>query len=219
MAELRSRIEVTKLARELEADEAELAYLADAAPEELRDLRRVVSEALHARHAGRVKALASASGLLPLPVAAKISEHALGAALSARVAGAMEPTGAAKLAGHLSPPFLAELAARLDPRQVGPIVALLPDTVVLDVARRLLAAGDLVTLGRFVTVVEPELALTLIDEVGPDALLRLALYVDDAAALRSLVARVPEATVAAALDAASDEEERAAARDLLDGPH
>lgn len=216
MADLRNRIEITKLARELDVDEAELAYLSDATPADLRELRRVTCAALFSRHEARAKMLASANGILPAAVAAKISEHALGARLSARVAGVMEPEAAARLAGNLSPAFLADLAARLDPTRVGPIVAQLPHATVLDVAKRLLAGGDLVTLARFVAVVDPAVVVQVAERASSAELLQMALYTEDEAALGVLAQRLPEATLAGMLEAA-DDEQYAVALDLLGG--
>ena len=218
MADLRQRIELRKLAAVLHVDESELAYLGASDVEELRALRRLTTEALFQRHEPRLKLLASASGILPAAVSAKIAEHALGATLSARVAGVMEPDTAAKLAGGLSPAFRAELASDLEPARVAPIMALLPREMVLDVARRLIAARDMVTLARLVTVVDAEVAVALADEIDPAELLQLVLNVEDEAGLVPLLAKLPAEKRAALLDAASDEEERAVALDLLSGP-
>lgn len=215
MGDLRSRIEVAKLARELEVAEDELSYLTHSAPAELRELRRVTSEALFSRHEARAKALASASGILPTAVAAKISEKALGPGLSARVAGVMEPAEAAKMAGHLSPAFLLDLAIRLDPARVGPIVARLPRDVVLDVAHRLLAADELITLARFVAIVDTDVVVDVAERATGRQLLEVALYTEDDAALDAVSEGLPDATLAAMIDAASDGEERAAALELV----
>ena len=206
MADLRSRIEVAKLARELDVAESELSYLADASASDLRELRRVTGAALFGRHEARAKLLASANGILPMAVAAKISERALGAALSARVAGVMEPEAAARLAGHLSPGFLVDLAARLDPTRVGPIVAQLPEDTVLDVARRLLAAKDMVTLARFVAVVDPAIVAQVAERADSTELLQMVLYTEDGAALGVLAQRLPEAALVGMLEVADDEE-------------
>lgn len=217
MGDLRSRIEITKLARELDADEAELAYLGASQAEELRELRRVTNEALFRRHEARVRLLASVSGRLPVAVTAKIAERAMGPALSARIAGVLEPEAAARLVGHLSPAFLADLAVRLDAARVGPLVGLLPEATVLDVADRLLAAGELVTLARFVAVVEPATAVRVAERAsGPD-LLWLLLYIEDEAALATLAERLPEDALAQLVAAAGDEEERAAVAECLGG--
>ena len=99
MGDLRSRIEVTKLARELGVAEAELSFLTASTPEDLRELRRLTSAALFTRNEDRVKLLAALSRMLPVPLTAKIAEVALGPALSARVAGVLDPREASRLAG------------------------------------------------------------------------------------------------------------------------
>jgi hypothetical protein len=216
MSELRSRIEVAKLARELGAEQAELAYLAASGPEEIRELRRLTREALAGRHEARVRVLATVSAHMPVGVVAKIAEHAMGAALSARVAGVMEPEAAARLAGHLSPDFLTELAAELDPGRVGPIVAQLPDEVVLDVGRRLLHSGELITLARLFGLVDADLALQVATEASGSELLQVVLYSDDDAAVGGLLARLPEATLTGLVGAAERPDERAVVVALLE---
>jgi hypothetical protein len=104
MAEPASRAELDKLARELGVPESELGFLEEHAPDALRELRRLTSAALTRRHESRVRTLASMSRMLPVGVAAKIAENALGPALSARVAAAMPTEDAARLVGDLSPP-------------------------------------------------------------------------------------------------------------------
>lgn len=203
MGDLRSRIEVTKLARELGVEESEISFLTASAPEDLRELRRLTSTALFARNEDRVKLLAALSRMLPVPLTAKIAAVALGPALSARVAGVLDPREASRLAGHLEPPFLATLAVSLDPARVAPIVRGLPDELVVDVGRRLLAAGEHVTLARFVAVVSPDVAMgVVVNATGAD-LLQVALFTDEPAALDAIVHRISDEVLADVIRAAS----------------
>ena len=202
MGDLASRIEVTKLATELRAEESDLQFLVGRTPEELRRLRGHVAEALFTRHEDRVLRLASVSKLLPVPITAKIAELALGPMLSARVAGVLDGRDAAKLASHLDPKFLTEVSVSLDPKRVAPIVTALPDDLVVDVGRRLLAKGEHLALARFVSVVDVRLALAVVESGTAEDLLKVALYTDDTGSLDAIVKHVPDEMLADILRAA-----------------
>lgn len=175
-----------------------------ARPAEIRQLRAQVSDALFARHEDRVTRLASLSRLLPVPMTAKIAELALGPMLSARVAAALDPREAARLAGHLDAGFLTTLAVSLDPKRVAAIVRGIDDKLVVDVGRRLLAKGEYLVLSRFVSVVDTDVALAVVASATPDALLQVALFTDEPAALDSIVARLSDETLADIIRAAAD---------------
>jgi hypothetical protein len=204
MSALTSALEITKLAHEMHVDEAELGFLATTSPDDLRDLRGIVSHAMFSRHESRVKGLAAVSKKLPAAVTAKITEIAMGPMLSARVAAVMDPADAAKLAGHLKPEFLAELSVHLDPSRVAAIIARLDRSLVVDVGRRLLADGHLLTLARFTGVVDPETSLQVVDGASGAEVLRLALFIDDPSVIDPLLAGLPDETVTEIAAAAPD---------------
>ncbi|EGD42626.1 ribonuclease, Rne/Rng family [Nocardioidaceae bacterium Broad-1] len=204
MTALTSALEITKLAHEMHVDEAELAFLATTSPDDLRDLRGIVSHAMFSRHESRVKGLAAVSKKLPAAVTAKIAEVAMGPMLSARVAAVMEPADAAKLAGHLKPEFLAELSVHLDPNRVAAIIARLDRGLVVDVGRRLLADGHLLTLARFTGVVGPETSLKVVDGASGAEVVRLALFIDEPSVIDPLLAGLPDETVAEIAAAGAD---------------
>ncbi|HEY0887982.1 MAG TPA: hypothetical protein VGE38_00045 [Nocardioides sp.] len=215
MGDLLSRLEIVKLAREVQVPEADLEFLVASDPTEIRQLRAQVSDALFARHEDRVTRLASLSRLLPVPMTAKIAELALGPMLSARVAAALDPREAARLAGHLDAGFLTTLAVSLDPKRVAAIVRGIDDKLVVDVGRRLLAKGEYLVLSRFVSVVDTDVALAVVASATPDALLQVALFTDEPAALDSIVARLSDETLADIIRAAADADAYDAAVTLL----
>lgn len=196
MTALTSALEITKLAHEMHVDEAELAFLATTSPDDLRDLRGIVSHAMFSRHESRVKGLAAVSKKLPAAVTAKITEIAMGPMLSARVAAVMDPADAAKLAGHLKPQFLAELSVHLDPSRVEGIIAKLDSALVVEVGRRLLAEGHLLTLARFTGVVRPETSLEVVDGASGAEILQLALFIDGPSVVDPILAGLSDETVA-----------------------
>lgn len=196
MTALTSALEITKLAHEMHVDESELAEFATTSPDDLRDLRGIVSHAMFSRHESRVKGLAAVSKKLPAAVTAKITEIAMGPMLSARVAAVMDPADAAKLAGHLKPEFLAELSVHLDPSRVEGIIAKLDSALVVEVGRRLLAAGHLLTLARFTGVVRPETSLEVVDGASGAEILQLALFIDEPSVVDPILAGLSDETVA-----------------------
>lgn len=211
MTALTSALEITKLAHEMHVDEAELAFLATTSPDDLRDLRGIVSHAMFSRHESRVKGLAAVSKKLPAAVTAKITEIAMGPVLSARVAAVMDPSDAAKLAGHLKPEFLTELSVHLDPSRVGAIIAKLDRALVVDVGRRLLAHGHLMTLARFTGVVGPETSLQVMDGASGAEILQVALFLDDLSVLDPILAGISDETLAEVVAATSEHGEAAEA--------
>lgn len=215
MGDLATRLEITKLARELGVPEDGLAFLADRTPADVKELRAAAAHAVFSRNEERVKRLAALSRMLPVPLTAKIAEHALGPMLSARVAAALDPREAVRLAGHLTPAFLARLAVSLDPARVAPIVQSLPDDLVVDVGRRLLDAGEHLPLGRFVAVVSPAVALRVVDGAAGHDLLQVALFTDEPAALEAIVGALPDARLAEIVRAAADDDAYDAAVSLL----
>lgn len=215
MGDLLSRIEITKLARELDAPEADLLFLTASSPTELRELRRLASAALFARNEDRVKLLAALSRILPVPMTAKIAELGLGPMLSARVAGVLDPREAIRLASHLRAGFLAALAPSLDPSRVAPIVRGLADDLVVEVGRLLLQQGEHLTLSRFVSVVDVDVAMGVVEGAGGRDLLQVALYCDEPAALDDIAQRLSDEMLAAVIVAASDDNAYDAAVSLL----
>lgn len=204
MSETATRVEIGKLAHDLGTTPTELEFLADRSADELADLRVLVSQAIVGRHAGQAKLLAGLSGRLPPSITAKIASHALGPRVSARVASALEPEDAARLAGHLEPEFLTRLSTSLDPDRVASLVAALPEGLVVDVGRRLMAEGEFVTVGRLVTVVPVDAAVQVVGEASGDALLQAALYTEDRTALAAVIERLPDDRRAALLQAAEE---------------
>ncbi|MDT9592498.1 hypothetical protein RDV89_05430 [Nocardioides zeae] len=199
-ARLATRLEVVKLAHELDLGVDELAFLAGRAADDVRELRVAVTAALHARHQARFARLAALVGVVPLGVAARAAELAIGPVVSARVAAALGPEDAVRLAQRVSPGFLAEIALSLDPVRSAEIVRSLDDRLVVEVGRLLLEQGEHLVLARFVSVVEAPVALEIVADASPAALLEVALLADDRSVLGGLVAALDDDVLVAVLD-------------------
>lgn len=205
MTDLRSRVEVTKLAGELGSTTEKLGFLTDHDADRIRELRAALSTAMFSRHEDRLIRIASLTNLIPPSLAAKIAEIALGPMLSARVAGVLNPTDAVRLAKHLDPAFLTELSKSLDPQRVQPILRRLPTELVVDVGRRLLAQGEHITLGRFVAAVDVEAALGVVEGANGSDLLQVALHTEEPSALEAIVERLPDTVLGTVIRTAADD--------------
>ena len=206
MADLRSRVEVTKLASELGTTPEKLDFLADHDADRIRELRTALSAAMFGRNEDRLIRIASLTNLIPPALAAKIAAIALGPLLSACVADVLNPTDAVRLAKHLDPAFLTELSKSLDPQRVQPILRRLPTELVVDVGQRLLAQSEHITLGRFVAAVDIEAALGVVDGANGSDLLQVALHTEEPAALEAIVERLPDRALGSVIRAAADDD-------------
>lgn len=197
---LATRIEIAKLAHELDLGPDELAFLDDRDPDQLRELRQDVSAALYARHEARFRRVAALSAMVPVTIAVKAAQLAVGPVVSARIAAAMPPDEAVRMAGRFAPDFLADVTLSLDPTRVEAIVRQLEHDLVTSVGRLLLERGEHLVLGRFVSIVDTEAALAVVDGADPGDLLQVALYAEDRSALAGLVLALPVPVVAGVLE-------------------
>lgn len=197
-------LEITKLAHDLRCDRGALAALHDLDLAEVRELRAVLSASRFARHEARFRRVAGVPAFLPMAVCARVAEAAIGPMISARVASLMDPDLAVRLAARLPSSFLARLTRHLDPARTAPIVGGLPHDLVVEVGRRLLVDDETITLGRFVAMISLEATLDVVATASPQALLDVALYAEDAAALERVVAALPTPVVQGIIRAALD---------------
>lgn len=206
MSDLATRVEITKLAGELYVDEGELDFLRSTSAADVRVLRAAASGALFSRNEPRLQRIRKLSGMLPAPMTAKIAQLVFGPMLSARVAAVLPAAEAVKLAGVLKPDFLARLAVSLDPARAEPILRALPQALVVDVGRRLLAKGEHITLGRFVSVVSVDAAMGVVAGSTGSDLLKIALFTEEPAALEAIVRRLGDDALLSAIEAAHSEQ-------------
>ncbi|MBJ7520097.1 MAG: hypothetical protein JHC84_10410 [Solirubrobacteraceae bacterium] len=170
--------ELGRLARVLGVEVEALDVLADAEPEDLRALTQSIAEHLHHRHAGAFDRAIAVAGKLPSAMTAKLAQHAMGPALSARAAGLLEPKQAADLAKRLPPLFLADVAVHADLRQVGPLVEGLSPDVMGEAGAALREREEWIVLGAFVGHVDEDALVELVDVFDAEALLRVGPFVD-----------------------------------------
>lgn len=204
MSSLAGRVETIKLAAVLDTVPEELDYLAKVAPEDVRALREAVDEALFLRHEPRFRRIAKVAASVPVSVSARVAQLALPPMLGARVAAVMEPATAIKLAGSLDTSYLTNLSVAIDPTRAQAIIAGIPAKVIVKVGTELVRRREHVALGRFVSVIEPETALKVVERASGEDLLRVALFADDPSAIDAFITRIDDSSLRAAISAAHD---------------
>ena len=214
-ARLGARIEVHKLAAELDVEPEELGFLADRSVPELRRFRAALTTGLFKRHEHRFHRVATLAGLVPVQIAAKAAQLALGPVVAARVASVLDPAHAAKMAGILPRTFLTEVTLSLDPSRASAIIERLPEDVIVRVGTDLARRHEVVTLARFVGTISAEVAAKVVVQADPADLLTIALYAEDAVALDEIIGAIPDEVVNAVLVQAHHDHEEIDALTLL----
>jgi hypothetical protein len=186
--QLERAAEITKLARLLDVSPDELGYLREIPRGSLGAFREQVADRLFGGDAERLKRVAAASKLLPLPLAIKLAQLAFGPLLCAATAGLLEPPRAAKISGKMPVPFLADVATMMDPRRAAAVIAAVPTPVVVAVGRELIARDEYVTMGRFVGLLSRSTLRAAIPAIESDeALLHTAFVLEDKDCLDDLL--------------------------------
>jgi hypothetical protein len=171
--------EITKLARLLGSDAKELGYLEQIPAAALRTFREQATDRLFAGDAARLRRVAAASKLLPVPMTVKIAQIAFGPVLCAATAGLLDPPHAVRVAAKCPTEFLADITVHLDPRRAAEVIAAVPTPLVVAVAKALLARDEHVTVGRFVSYLRLDTLRAAIAEIPDDAdLLRVAFVME-----------------------------------------
>ncbi|HEX3336328.1 MAG TPA: hypothetical protein VHS54_07700 [Jatrophihabitans sp.] len=172
-------VEITKLARLLGVEAKELAYLDEIPSPALAAFRAQATDRLFAGDADRLRRVAGASRLVPVPLTVKIAQLAFGPLLCAATAGLLDPKHAVKVASSVPVPFLADIAVHLDPRRAADVIAAVPSPIVVKVAKELIGRGEHVTIGRFVSFLPIATLRAAVPEIADDGdLLRVAFVME-----------------------------------------
>jgi hypothetical protein len=203
---MRVAAEVEKLARALHADPQQLAALEALAPGDIRALRHAVTDALLEADQHHFSRVAEAARVLPIAVAAKLAEKALGPLLAARVAALIELEHTLDLVARLSPGFLADVALELDPRQAHDLIAALPAGPISAAAAELDRRHEHVAMSMFVGHLSDGALHSTVEVLSDEALLTVGFLIEAPERLDDVFAQLPDARIEAiiALAAAED---------------
>lgn len=172
------RAEILKVARLLGRDPEQLSYLERVPVEDLRELREQVTDVLFTAHGGALGRMAAASRLLPAGLVASLGESTFGPALSARIAGLLEPERAVEVAARMPAEFLAEVAIELDPRRASAVIAGIPPSTIGQITGELARRKEYVTMGRFVGHLSDDALLAAVSALDDEALSETALVTE-----------------------------------------
>jgi hypothetical protein len=173
--------EVVKLARLLQREPEQLAYLERLSIEDLRALREQITETLFTAHEGALSGLVAASKLLPVGLVASLGQSTFGPMLSARIAGLLEPDRAVDIAAKMQTEFLVEVATELDPRRASAVIAGIPSARIFEITSELAARGEYVTMGRFVAHLSDESLSAALRALDDEALSQTMFVLEDGA--------------------------------------
>ena len=185
---LATAAEITKLGRLLDVDAGVLGFLEGVEPAEIRELRRLATDALFDADRDVLTRLAASSKVLPSGLVAAISQRAFGPLLAARTTGFMDPGRAADVGRHLEPAFLADICVQLDPRRAKEIIPRMDVDTVVAVTEELLERGDFVTLGRFVGSMPRDAMRAVLEVTEDDELLKVCAVAESAAGIAEIFA-------------------------------
>lgn len=204
---IETQAELLKLGRLLESDENQLTFLDGQDLGALAAFRSSVSSFFYSQHQDSYQRLAGISKLVPTGASAKLATSVLGSVLAAGIASELPAERAIKLADKLPDEFLAKLCIHLEPSQSRELLAAMPDKIVSRVAQTLLAMDEHITLARFVAVITPSAlaAITATVDSG-EAMVKIALYLEDKSKLDTLLALLSQDQQRATVKAATDHE-------------
>ena len=204
MDTLRGRAETLKLARLLDVEPQQLAFLGELPVDDVRLFRERVVAALFDDDPALLDRIAAVTRLLPAGVAAGIAQKALGPRLAAALAGCLDPARAADIIDRLPACFTARCCHHVDPRRIAGIMGRLDDDIVVRVALVLAERGDHLTMGRFVGHLRDSALKSVLPRLDGPTLLRTGFVIDHPERLGHIVALLDDERVSSLIVAADD---------------
>ena len=196
------RAELEKLSRVTGLPVKKLEHLGVVGSTALRAFRYQVIDQIFAYNETRLRNLAAASKLVPVPIMASLAPIYFEPKMCAAMAGLVDQDKAVKLMSKLPLPFLTDCAPFVDPRKIGGIAANIPPKLTALLAPALMERGEHITLGQFIDYVTPEIldaTLPVLDDVS---LLKIATVAENKDKLNDIIPlvwqRVPSIYFAAA---------------------
>lgn len=205
-----------KLARLLRCEPERFSYLEQVPAPEVRQLREQVTEMLFGDHDRTLSKLGAAAKVLPVALAAAITERAFGPILTARMAGYVEPKRAVDIAARLPTPFLADVACEIDPRRTSEVISGIPPARIAALTRVLADRREFVTMGRGVSQLSEEALRAAVGVLDDEEILRSAFVMEDKQRLPELAELLDHDRTIRMIDVAQESGLEEEALDLLD---
>jgi hypothetical protein len=178
--------ELRKLAHTLGVDADELAMVSALPGEDLRTLRKQITEALFQADKHYFTRVAALSKSVPGAVAAKLTEATLPPLLAARTAELIEPARAVDMVSRISDRYLADVSAAMDASRAPDVIAALPPERVAKVARELARRKEWIVIGGFVAEVSDAALKATVAVFDGEQLLRIGFVLDDMSRLDTI---------------------------------
>lgn len=202
--QLQHRAETLKLARLLGVEVEALPDLAGVPAADLAVLRERMTDRLFDESARILGHAGLATRLVPSVLVAAIAQKAFSPLLAARTATAIDPAKAVDVARRLDPAFLADVSVELDPRRVAAIIAEVPESLSVPVARELARRGEHVTMGRFLAFVPDSALVASMAALDDETLLRTAFVLEHKHRLDHTLGLLPPGRLRALLGCAHE---------------
>jgi hypothetical protein len=194
--------EMRKLAHQLGVDLSRIDFLESLAADDLRALRRQIGDYLFQADKHHFGKVAMVSRLVPVAIAAKVTEFALPPLIAARTAELLDPHRAAEMVGRLSDGYLADVSAAMDPARAPELIARIPPEHVSKVGAELARRGEWVVMGGFVSVVSGAALEAAVTDLTGEQLLRVGFVLDDLSRMDEIAALLSDDQLDGMLEAA-----------------
>ena len=185
--------ELRKLAHVLGVAPERLEALRAVPPADLRVLRAQISDALFEADRPQFAKVAALSKAIPVPIAAKVTEHAFSPLLAARTAELVDPRKASELVARLSDRYLADVSAAMDPARAPDVVAGIPAERIARVGAELARRGDWIVIAGFIDHVTSAGLAAAVNVFTGEQLLRIGFVLDDKTRLDQVVGLISDA--------------------------
>ena len=207
MSTPQTRAELEKLARALQLEGTEaIDALEVLAPADVRALRHAVTDMLLEADLPQFTRVAAFAKAVPVKLAAKLAEDALGPLLAARLAALVDVGLAGDIVRRLSAGFLADVAVELDPRQAHEVIGELPPDLIAAAAAELDQRDEHIAMSMIVGHLSPEALAAVVEVLSTHALLRVGFLIEAPERLDELVALLPDGCLAEIALLASEED-------------
>lgn len=196
------RGEVIKLARELDVDAGELAFLEQADRDDVHRLRLGIEDALDRRHRPFYERIEASSRLLPPSVALRIARMSFPPLVVARVSESIPNERGIKMTEQTPTDYLGELLVHMNPRRIVESVRAMPLRLMKPMIAELAKREDFITLGRFLGVLADEQIPGVVEQIQDGrTLLMCGFHDEDPGNLEAVTAAMSDEQVAAIIDA------------------
>lgn len=206
MSELQIKAERIKLARLLNIESEQLAFVDQLGVEHCRALRQSMSDALFDAGKSRLMRTANAGKLLPIPILAKIGEKVFGPLLCARVAGLFSVDRAVAISERMPDEFQADISMQMDPRSARDLIANMPLNTIVTVAKILARRREYITAARFVDFLPNDVVAATINVLAAKDLLQIGFYIESTERLQEIIELLDDQQIEGLVSAANEDQ-------------